>query len=115
MENTVTIDTSLGHHVETTGSGMAQSPELREALRDVIGHITEPQPLTPEDQLTAIANLRRELYGVELALLNAKEALESTRQWDEWQGLKEQRKELQKKLDSALDRTMSLWSQPRML
>lgn len=73
-----------------------------------------PRLLSPTEQLTAIATLRRQLYGIELRQVTAKEALENTREWDEWQALKEERKELQKKLDSVLDRTMSLWSQPEL-
>ena len=112
MDKTVTIDTSLGHHIDTTTGELLTSPGVRSALRSVIEQGTgEP---TAEEQLAAIGTLRRQLVTLELRLEDATEQLKGSRQWDLVQGLKEQRKSLQKRLDRAIDNTVE-WAQPTMI
>ena len=72
------------------------------------------QRATPEEQLAAIGSLRRQLVTLELRLEDATDALKASRQWDLVQGLKEERKTLQKKLDRAIDGTIN-WAQPTMI
>ena len=64
--------------------------------------------------LELIGTLRRDLARTESELEDAKETLQDTEEWDHLQGLKEERKALQKKLDRALDRTIH-WAQPTMI
>ena len=54
------------------------------------------------------------LATLELQLEDATEQLKGTPEWDLVQGLKEERKLLQKKLERAIDGTLH-WAQPRML
>jgi hypothetical protein len=112
MDTQVTIDTSLGQHVDTTTGELLTSPAVRSALGRVIEAVTE-QPAA-EEELARIGTLRRELVRLELRLEDATEQLKGSRQWDLVQGLKEERKALQKKLDRAIDRTV-LWAQPTMI
>jgi hypothetical protein len=72
------------------------------------------EPPTAQEQLAAIGTLRRQLVTLELRLEDATEQLKGSRQWDLVQGLKEERKLLQKKLDRAIDGTVQ-WAQPTMI
>ena len=72
------------------------------------------QPPTAEEELARIGALRRELATLERRLEDATDRLKDSPEWDLVQGLKEDRKVLAKKLDRAIDATMS-WAQPRMI
>ncbi len=86
--------------------------EARMRIADI--QTGEPHEPTPEQQLAAIGTLRRQLATLELQLEDATEQLKGTPEWDFVQGLKEERKLLQKKLDRAIDGTVQ-WAQPTML
>lgn len=101
-----------GGEAHTTLGGMQRlASDLRE-LNTARG--LDSQKPTPEEQLAAIGTLRRQLVTLELRLEDATEQLKGSRQWDLVQGLKEERKTLQKKLDRAIDGTVQ-WAQPTMI
>ena len=79
-----------------------------------IGANAPDRRATPEEQLAAIGTLRRQLVALELRLEDATDRLKDSAEWDLVQGLKEERKTLQKKLDRAIDGTVH-WAQPTMI
>jgi hypothetical protein len=72
------------------------------------------EPPSAEEELANIGALRRQLVTLELRLEDATDQLKDSRQWDLVQGLKEQRKSLQKQLGRAIDKTVE-WAQPTMI
>lgn len=97
-----------GGEVLTTLGAMQR---MASALRDPAA---ESEPPTAEEQLAMIGTLRRQLVTLELRIEDATEQLKKSKQWDLVQGLKEERKTLQKKLDRAIDGTIN-WAQPTMI
>ena len=78
------------------------------------GYVPGSEPPTAEEELARIGALRRELATLERRLEDATDRLKDSPEWDLVQGLKEDRKVLAKKLDRAIDATMS-WAQPTMI
>ena len=101
-----------GGEAHTTLGGMQRLAADLKELNTARGVDTEPP--TAEEELAKIGALRRELVRLELRLEDATEQLKGSKQFDLVQRLKEERKALAKKLDRAIDATMS-WAQPRMI
>ena len=110
MDTTVSVTPETA--MRTTGIPRDYQAELRAAVSGSLSAWHE-EP-TAEEQLAAIGTLRRQLVTLELRLEDATEQLKGSRQWDLVQGLKEERKLLQKKLDRAIDGTVQ-WAQPTMI
>ena len=87
---------------------------MRRIASEMEGASPESEPLTAEEELARIGALRRELATLERRLEDATDRLKDSPEWDLVQGLKEDRKLLQKKLDRAIDGTVQ-WAQPRMI
>ena len=87
---------------------------MRRIASEMEGASPESEPLTAEEELARIGALRRELVTLELRLEDATEQLKGSTEWDLVQGLKEERKLVQKKLDRAIDGTVQ-WAQPTMI
>lgn len=83
-------------------------------IQDEVDALVGQEPPTAEEELAKIGALRRELATLERRLEDATDRLKDSPEWDLVQGLKEDRKVLAKKLDRAIDATMS-WAQPRMI
>ena len=108
MDRTVTITPEIAKRALSAARG----------IQDEVDAITDAEPADQRpyavSMLELIETLRRDLARTESELEDAREILQDTPEWDRLQGLKEERKTLQKKLDRAVDRTIH-WAQPTMI
>ena len=91
-----------------------RSLKVSNNIQDEVDALVGQEPPTAEEELAKIGATRRELATLERRLEDATDRLKDSPEWDLVQGLKEDRKVLAKKLDRAIDATMS-WAQPRMI